>query len=66
MDKGSTFTFDIQVDEEASSNSEEGKLTSSQIGGNIIIRNPLYARKYASDDTLLNSLNASQTYSNNI
>jgi hypothetical protein len=59
VDKGSTFTFDIQVDEEASSSSEEGKLTSSQIGGNIIIRNPLYARNYASDDALQTSLNVS-------
>ena len=59
VDRGSTFTLDIQVDEEGSSSSEESKLTSSQIGSNIIIRNPLNARKYASDDTFLNSFNAS-------
>jgi signal transduction histidine kinase len=59
VDGGSTFTFDIQVEEDGSSSSEESKLTSSQIGSNIIIRNPLNARKYASDDTFLNSFNAS-------
>ena len=59
VDRGSTFTFDIQVDQEGSSSSEESKLTSSQIGSNIIIRNPINARKYASDDTFLNSIYAS-------
>jgi hypothetical protein len=58
VDRGSTFTFDIQVEKEGSSSSEESKLTSSQIGSKIIIRNPLKARKYASDDTFLNSINA--------
>ena len=46
--KGSKFTFDVEVDVPNESSIEESKMSLPE---NIIIRNPLEARRLGTDDT---------------